>query len=144
MYKSILVPVDLSHDAVAPRILAVARLLAGGHGRITLLTVVEPAPAYVMAQIPEEVLAANREHTRTALDALAAREGFPGQAQIRHGAAAATEILAEAERIGAEAIILGSHRPDLSDYLLGSTAARVVRHARCTVVVERSVTASAP
>ena len=142
MYKSILVPVDLSHDAVAPRTLAVARLLAGGHGRITLLTVVEPAPAYVMAQVSEEVLAANREHTRTALDALAAREGFQGQAQIRHGAAA-TEILAEAERIGAEAIILGSHRPDLSDYLLGSTAARVVRHARCTVVVERSVTASA-
>ena len=90
MYKSILVPVDLCHDAVAPRTLAVARLLAGGHGRITLLTVVEPAPAYVMAQVSEEVLAANREHTRTALDALAAREGFPGQAQIRNGAGSTT------------------------------------------------------
>jgi DNA-binding MarR family transcriptional regulator len=38
-----------------------------------------------------------------------------------------TTILEEAERLGVEAIILGSHRPDFTDYLLGSTAARVVR-----------------
>jgi nucleotide-binding universal stress UspA family protein len=47
-------------------------------------------------------------------------------------------ILDEAEALGADCIVLGSHRPDYRDYLIGSTAARVVRHAQCTVVVERS------
>lgn len=35
-------------------------------------------------------------------------------------------------------IVIGSHKPGLSDYLLGSTAARVVRHAPCAVHVIRS------
>ncbi len=36
-----------------------------------------------------------------------------------------------------DCIVMASHRPDFSDYLLGSTAARVVRHARCAVHVMR-------
>jgi nucleotide-binding universal stress UspA family protein len=47
------------------------------------------------------------------------------------------EILAHAEKIGAELIVIGSHKPNVADYLLGSTAARVVRHARCSVYVVR-------
>ena len=57
--------------------------------------------------------------------------------ELRDGAASAV-ILEEAERLDADAIVLGSHRPSFGDYLIGSTAARVVRHAQCTVVVERS------
>ena len=37
-----------------------------------------------------------------------------------------------------ECIVMGSHKPGFSDYLLGSTAARVVRHAPCAVHVYRS------
>lgn len=36
-----------------------------------------------------------------------------------------------------ECIVIGSHKPGLSDYLIGSTAARVVRHAPCAVHVHR-------
>ncbi len=32
---------------------------------------------------------------------------------------------------------IGSHRPELKDYLLGPNAARVVRHANCSVLVVR-------
>jgi xylitol oxidase len=49
-----------------------------------------------------------------------------------------SEILALAARLKADAIIVGSHKPGVSDYLIGSTAARVARHANCTVVVDRS------
>ncbi len=59
---------------------------------------------------------------------VAIRKGSPG-----------TVILDEAEKIGADAIILGSHRPNFGDYLIGSTAARVVRHAQCSVIVDRSM-----
>lgn len=46
-------------------------------------------------------------------------------------------IIAYAEKIGADCIIVGLHRPGLRDYLLRSTAARVVRHAPCAVHVLR-------
>jgi len=137
LYSNILVAVDLAHGEVVARIVAVARHLAGAEGAITLLTVIEPVPAYVAVEIPAGILEANRAAAKGRLDALAAGEGLGARVVLRHGAPAA-EILDEAESMGADAIILGSHRPDYRDYLLGSTAARVVRHAACTVVVERS------
>lgn len=55
----------------------------------------------------------------------------------RHGTAY-EEILKVAERIGATQIVMGAHRPSLSDYLIGPTTARVVRHANCSVNVLRT------
>ena len=46
-------------------------------------------------------------------------------------------ILDLAEKIGADLIVMASHRPELKDYLLGPNAARVVRHAECSVMVVR-------
>jgi nucleotide-binding universal stress UspA family protein len=138
MYKNILVPIEPGHGAVCGRIIAVARLLAGGRGNITLLTVMEQMPGYVSADIPQEILAASRASATTALHALAREAGVDEAHVLIRDGNAATTILAEAERLGADAIVLGSHRPGLSDYLIGSTSARVVRHAQCTVVVERS------
>jgi nucleotide-binding universal stress UspA family protein len=37
----------------------------------------------------------------------------------------------------ADLIVVGSHRPAMKDYLLGTNAARVVRHAHCSVLVVR-------
>ena len=48
------------------------------------------------------------------------------------------EILAEAAEWGADLIVVGSHRPVVSDYLLGSNAKTIVRHAVCSVLVVRS------
>ena len=39
----------------------------------------------------------------------------------------------------ADVIVIASHDPGLADYLLGSVAARVVRHAHCSVLVVRNV-----
>jgi nucleotide-binding universal stress UspA family protein len=35
--------------------------------------------------------------------------------------------------VQADLIILGAHRPDISDYLMGANAAQIVRHADCSV-----------
>ena len=56
---------------------------------------------------------------------------------VRHGSAH-HEILDEAESSDVDLVVVASHRPELSDYLLGSTAAKVVRHANCSVLVVRS------
>ena len=47
------------------------------------------------------------------------------------------EILAEAKDWGADLVVIGSHRPAMSTYLLGSNATTVVRHATCSVLVVR-------
>ena len=47
-------------------------------------------------------------------------------------------IIDVAAEKSADCIVIGSHKPGLIDYLLGSTAARVVRHAPCAVHVLRS------
>ena len=60
--------------------------------------------------------------------------------QIRHIVAEGTvytEILRTAEEIEASLIVIGSHRPDLKDFLLGPNADRVARHADCSVFIVR-------
>ena len=47
------------------------------------------------------------------------------------------EILRYADEVGADLIVMASHRPDLEDYLIGPNASRVVRHAKCSVMVVR-------
>ncbi|WP_029008059.1 universal stress protein [Azospirillum halopraeferens] len=64
----------------------------------------------------------------------------PAGMAVQHIVAEGTvyeSILKMAERTRADLIVLGAHRPELSDYLLGPNAARVVRHARCSVLVVR-------
>ncbi|QLK88319.1 hypothetical protein E3U36_10095 [Arsenophonus endosymbiont of Aphis craccivora] len=39
--------------------------------------------------------------------------------------------------IDADLILIGSHSPNSTSYLLGSTAASIVRHAKMTVLVAR-------
>ena len=47
------------------------------------------------------------------------------------------EILKAAKETKCDFIVMASHRPELKDYLLGPNAARVVRHANCSVLVIR-------
>ena len=47
------------------------------------------------------------------------------------------ELLREATEWRADLIVVGSHRPVMSDYLLGSNAKTIVRHAQCSVLVVR-------
>lgn len=64
-------------------------------------------------------------------------DGMEVATLARHGSAY-EQILDVAERIGADQIVVGAHKPNLSDYLLGTTSARVVRHAKCSVSVVRT------
>jgi nucleotide-binding universal stress UspA family protein len=61
---------------------------------------------------------------------------FESQAIVTNGTVY-EEILRTAKEIGCDVIVMASHRPELKDYLLGPNAARVVRHANCSVLVVR-------
>lgn len=55
---------------------------------------------------------------------------------VRHGTIY-KEILDTAKSTGIDLIVLAARRPEQSDYLLGPNAARIVRHANCSVMVVR-------
>ena len=47
------------------------------------------------------------------------------------------QILKTAETTECGLIVIGAHKPNFQDYLLGPNSARVVRHAKCSVYVVR-------
>lgn len=66
--------------------------------------------------------------------------GKEANAKVRHivvSGKAYDQILKAAEKVDCDLIVIGSHKPDLNDYLLGPNAARVVRHSTCSVHVVR-------
>jgi nucleotide-binding universal stress UspA family protein len=140
MFKTILVPVDVSQLDAAISALSLAKDLAGARGgKIVLLNVVEEVPNYVAAEIPAEVLSGSVERAETELTGFAEREGIAGDAEIviRRGHAA-RDILAFAGDRKADMIVMASHDPGIADYFLGSVAGHVVRHAHCSVLVVRN------
>jgi universal stress protein F len=135
MYNKILVPVALEHKADIGKAMKVANKLLAEGGEITMLTVIETVPLYVSQQLPVAIIEDNKAEAKAHLDAEAAGAKNVKTAVIKGHAA--TTILEYADEKGMECIVLASHRPGLQDYFLGSTAARVVRHAQMSVHVVR-------
>ncbi|MEM9231388.1 MAG: universal stress protein [Pseudomonadota bacterium] len=137
MFKHILVPVDLSHEDIGQQILSKAGRLLSESGTITALHVTPDIPAYAEAYVPPAIRDARVGDQHAALTALADAAGIKTvTVRIAHGPAH-VRILDTIEEIAPDLVIVGSHKPGLSDYFLGSTAARVVRHAACSVLVDR-------
>jgi nucleotide-binding universal stress UspA family protein len=69
-----------------------------------------------------------------------AKEKIPSDVTRRHIVGHGViykEILRYAEVVKADLVVMSANRPGLEDYLLGPNAARVVRHANCSVLVVR-------
>lgn len=136
MYKNILVPIDLTQAEKGAAMLAVAAKLADQGGKITAITVVEDLPGYVRAELPTGLVEKNLKAAQEEMAKLVKDSGVAASVQISDGNPS-REILDHASKIGADLVIVASHRPGMQDYFLGSTAARVVRHAACSVLVTR-------
>lgn len=136
MYKNIVVAVDLSHGEAGKALLARAAGLVDEGGVIRVLNVLEDVPAYIAAELPIDVHQRRTAEAKVELGVLVKDSGIDAVADVRQGAAA-SQILGYAEDTNADLIMIASHRPGLSDYFIGSTAARVVRHAQCSVLISR-------
>lgn len=135
MYHNILVPIafDSERDTTAP--LKLARMLATPEAKVTLLHVVEHIPGYAISYMPADYLAQTRVAIQEELDKLAAT--VPNAEGVVVEGHSGRSILDWAHHKNPDLIIIASHRPGMQDLLLGSTAAQVVRHARCAVHVVR-------
>ncbi|KIC47406.1 universal stress protein [Ruegeria sp. ANG-S4] len=134
MYKKVLVPMALDHD-ISQHTLEVARALSETGAEIIALHVYELPQGSVSTYLDKSIVEEAFQRSRNAL--LNKTEGLEGvKAEIVKGHTART-IIDYANDNGVDCIVIGSHKPGLSDYFLGSTASRVVRHAHCAVHVHR-------
>ena len=136
MYKRIVVPVDMGQIEKGEKILAKAKALLDDGGEILLVSIVETVPSYLTVDLPLDFVDVSVKDAEEKLAALAGKLSIGGKRIIRVGSAA-REIMDIAETEQADLIIIASHRPDFSNYLIGATADRVVRHAKCSVLVDR-------
>jgi universal stress protein F len=136
MYKTILVPVDIAHVVEGRANLDLAAQHAADGAKIILLNVIEDIPGWAAAELPADLIKNSQASSREKLEKLASSSGMEMDVEVRTGHSYHT-ILQVAEEKKADLIIVASHRPGLQDYFLGSTAAKVVRHAKCSVLVIR-------
>lgn len=141
MYKKILVPVDVAEPEMTQMGLdaALALAAAGSDTQLRLVNVQPLVPVAFIDYIPPNFDEEMREAAEKEIAATAAKLALPRErvsTTVRFGAVY-PEVLAEAEDWGADLIVVGSHRPTMATYLLGSNAKTIVRHAKCSVLVVR-------
>lgn len=135
MYRNILVPIAVDHGHNSAEAINIAEKLKTEDGRITVLSVVEQVPPYISQYLPKGQIEKNMKDAEIALKAdLGGVKGVSVDVISGFAGAAIVDYAVEME---VDLIVVASHRPGLQDYFLGSTAARVVRHAPCSVHVVR-------
>jgi len=135
MYKNILVPVSFEADRNAQGAMEIAKALREDGGTITCLHVLEQLPNYATEFLPKGHLEAAKAEVSEGLKSLV--EDVPDASTMVVDGHSSRTILNHAENNDVDLIIIASHQPGMQDYLLGSTAAKVVRHAKCAVHVLR-------
>ncbi|WP_262031098.1 universal stress protein [Microvirga sp. Mcv34] len=141
MFKTILVPVDLGEvEAAQPAIDKAVELANASGGTLRLIYVRAIVPVTYMEFMPPTFDDEQQGESEKRLAELAAKVSLPAErvsAVVRLGSVY-NEVLDEAEKTGADLVVIGSHRPTMATYLLGSNAATIVRHAKCSVLVVRA------
>ncbi len=141
MYKNILLTIDLTEKSSWKKALptAVDCCRAFG-GKLHLMAVVPDYGMTIVSQFfpkgyAEEAIGAATK----AVEKLAADE-VPDDIRVQCIVTYGTvyeEIIETAKNTSTDLIVIAAQRPELQDYLLGPNAARVVRHANCSVFVVR-------
>ncbi|GHE98359.1 universal stress protein UspA [Aliiroseovarius zhejiangensis] len=143
MSKTILCAVDINRPEEEREVLTVAAKLARIDGaQLDVITVVPDfGMSVVGAYFQDHQVEPVKERAKTLLKEMTkATLGAEQDAKVRHIVAVGTvyeEVLRISKLDKTDLIVIGAHRPDLKDYLLGPNAARVVRHSDCSVYVVR-------
>ena len=141
MFKTLLLAVDINTPESAGRSAEAAISMARSEG----------ATLHIVNVIPDQgmpIVSASLAPNQNAIDETAARDGLadwvasniPQDITTQKHIARGTvydQIIKTADKLDADCIFVGAHRPELMDYLMGPNAARVARHASQSVFVLR-------
>ena len=140
MFSRIVVPVDPSEsDFSEPALQAAADFSTRYGSTVYLVSILQVLPGLVAEYLPPDYEKKAVENAETRLKELAASMNLPADRVVTTARVGGiyNEVLDEVKEVDADLIIMTSHRPAMSTYLLGSNAAKVVRHAPCSVMVLR-------
>ncbi|WP_029057091.1 universal stress protein [Stappia stellulata] len=140
LFKHVLACVDLGDVASSRQVVLAAREIMSPESVLHIFTAVPDFGRSIVGSFfPDDFETTAIDKTREELHGFIDEQvpdGIRVQAVIGHGNIY-EEIIEAAEKVQADLIVIGSHRPELKDYLLGPNAARVVRHAPVSVLVVR-------
>ena len=134
MYNKILIASALD-QGYSERALQTAKSLLSTNGKIIIAHVMEPVNNVVQSFVTEDVKSKAHEKIKNMM-AERTHNDDAIESEVLYGQAG-REISKYAEKINADCIIIGSHKPGLEDFFLGSTSSRVVRYSKCSVHVLR-------
>jgi universal stress protein F len=122
-------PTAIDHAKHAKARLHVLNVVPDGMFRMSVVSqaIPEDYEHRLIDNAKEQLAALIQEH---------AVEGVAVEPAVRLGSVY-KEALNFARDIGADMIVMGAHKPGMADYLLGSNASQIVRHAKCSVWVVR-------
>lgn len=139
MFKKIMLPIDLEEADMTRRAIEAALGIADPDAELRLINVQALLPATFIEYGPPDYEGEVRLVAEKQLAEVAGKVNFPRErlsTRVRVGSVY-HEALTEAEEWRADLIVICSNRPTLTTYLLGSNAAKIVRHATCSVLVVR-------
>lgn len=141
MFSAILVPIDVNQASSWEKALPAAFELCRHSGaKLTVMSVVPDFGTPLVAQyFPADYAGRAQADTKAALEKLVADTapaGLEVESLVGYGSIY-DQIMKTAKDKACDLIVMASHRPELKDYLIGPNAARVVRHAGCSVLVVR-------
>ena len=141
MYKKILLPIDLGNADTQSKALetAVEHCKAFGSELHVLSIIPDFGVGFVGSFFPEDYAEKALEEAKGKLNDYVSAN-VPDDLSASSSVVQGTiyeEILRYAKENGTDLIVMASHRPELSDYLIGPNASRVVRHANCSAMVVR-------
>ena len=139
MFKSVLVPVDLTTPDETQKLLASAKSLSAPWGAELHVVTVVPnvGMAIVGSYFDKDFEIATNKSTKAELASAVEAAGIEAITHVLSGTIY-DQVIALANKLGVDLILLGAHGPEMKDYLLGSNAARMVRHSKKSVLVIRS------
>ncbi len=143
MIKSVLCAADIGHGDDDMEVIRQASRMAEAEG--AQLDVVTVVPDFGMSAVGSFFSSDHHDklvkESKVALNDLVEKTiGADKNANVRHVVATGRvyeEVLKTASATDASLIVVGAHKADLADYLLGPNAARIVRHSKCSVFVVR-------
>lgn len=144
MYHSILVPIDISDTDLTLQVIAHVEAQAKvNNAKVYFMTVIPSVPYYTTLGLAYSAERPDKEQFRnealSQLDEIVKKFNIPADRVEKHITTGAPkdQILKFADSINPDLIVIASHRPSITTYLLGSNAAVIVRHAKCSVLVVR-------
>ncbi len=143
MTNTVLCAVDINRPGDETDVVKQAKKLADLDGaQLDVITVMPDFGANVVSAYfkDHDVKSAQDDAAKLLNDMIADVIGAEANKSVRHLVAVGTvyeEVLKAAKLSSADLIVIGAHRADFKDYLLGPNAARVVRHSDCSVYVVR-------